>query len=44
MEVEDKPKKQNKAGKLGCIIALIVLALIVIAFFSGILNFQEFNN
>ncbi|HET8854776.1 MAG TPA: hypothetical protein VFM60_02530 [Salinimicrobium sp.] len=44
MEVEEEPKKQNKAGKWGCLIALIIIALLIIAFFAGIYDFQEINN
>lgn len=44
MEVEEEPKKQNKAGRLGCLIAIIIIALLVIAFFSGIFDFREINN
>lgn len=44
MEVEEKPKKENKAGKWGCIIAVIILALLIIAFFAGIFDFREIGN
>ena len=44
MEVEEEPKKQIKAGRWGCLIAIIIIALLVIAFFSGIFDFQEIEN
>jgi len=41
MEMEEKPKKETNAGKWGCIIAIVILALLIIAFFAGIYDFQE---
>ena len=44
MEVEKEPKKEISAGKWGCIIAVIILILLIIAFFAGVYDFREINN
>lgn len=40
MEVEERSKKRNY-GKMGCFIAILILIIVVIAIYSGLINFPN---
>ncbi len=40
MEVEEKSKKRNY-GKMGCFVAILLLIIIIIAIYSGLINFPD---
>lgn len=40
MEVEERSNKR-KYGRVGCLVAIFLIILIIILFYSGLLNFPE---
>jgi hypothetical protein len=40
MEVEEKSKKRNY-GKMGCFAALLILIIVIIAIYSGLINYPN---
>lgn len=43
MEVENEPKKEQNYGKLGCIIAFVLLVIVIILIATGLINISEFT-
>ena len=38
MEVEERSKKRNY-GKMGCFIGILILIIVIIAIYTGLINF-----